>query len=295
MLLIDKTNMAKLIVMQGLPASGKSTKAKELMESMGNTVRINKDLLREMLHFNKFTGINEGNTKDASKELALYFLAMGTNVIIDDTNLNPRVLDSWKSLAKDTDSKFELIRMDTTWEECVMRDSTREKAVGNTVIKNMALQYETLIVQEDSIVICDIDGTIANIKHRLKYAKGPEKNWDKFFSLLGEDTVIEDTRKMLVRFYNQGYTIIFVSARPEEYKEQTLAWLDKNFLSFAWTLIMRRTGDKRDDTQVKQQILDTYFPYKGVIHCVIDDRPSVIRMWRSNGLEVIDVGEGIEF
>ena len=58
---------------------------------------------------------------------------------------------------------------------------------------------------------------------------------------------------------------------------------------------MRRGTDKRPDTEVKKQILDTYFPDKSVIHTVIDDRPSVIRMWREQGLKVIDVGEGIEF
>ncbi len=58
---------------------------------------------------------------------------------------------------------------------------------------------------------------------------------------------------------------------------------------------MRRSGDKRPDTEVKQQIYDTYFKDKYNIAYVIDDRPSVIQMWRSNGLEVIDVGEGVDF
>lgn len=61
--------MAKLTIMRGLPASGKSTKAKELL-SVGNTVRINKDLLRTMLHFDTFTGRNEGMTRDAARERA---------------------------------------------------------------------------------------------------------------------------------------------------------------------------------------------------------------------------------
>src|SRR4051812_38724625 len=86
-----KNNMAKLIIMQGLPASGKSTKAKELLEH-GNTVRLNKDLLRTMLHFDKFTGRNEGLTQDAALFLADNFLEKDINVIIDDTNFNPRTI-----------------------------------------------------------------------------------------------------------------------------------------------------------------------------------------------------------
>ena len=42
--------MSKMVIMQGLPASGKSTRAEEIERSMGNAVRINKDLLRTMLH-----------------------------------------------------------------------------------------------------------------------------------------------------------------------------------------------------------------------------------------------------
>lgn len=59
--------------MQGLPASGKSQKAAEIMKSDGNCVRINKDLLRKMLHNGKWNGKNEGQTRDASKMLARHF------------------------------------------------------------------------------------------------------------------------------------------------------------------------------------------------------------------------------
>lgn len=279
--------------MQGLPASGKSTKAEELMKKMGNTVRVNKDLLRTMLHFDKFTGKNEGITKDTSRLIAKNFLLADYNVIVDDTNFNEGVIQSWKDLAKECEAKFEVVKMDTPVEVCVLRDTEREKFVGGTVIKNMALQYG--LTDRSPYVLCDLDGTIADIKHRLPYAKGETKDWNKFFSLIYADTVRHHVLKTLVDFYNDGCTIIFVSARPEDYKEETLDWLNKNLLTFAWTLIMRRSGDKRPDTEVKKKMLDTYFPDKSKIRCVIDDRPSVIKMWRENGLTVLDVGEGIEF
>ena len=41
-----------MYIMRGQPASGKSTKAKEIFEKDGNAIRLNKDLLRKMLHFN---------------------------------------------------------------------------------------------------------------------------------------------------------------------------------------------------------------------------------------------------
>lgn len=42
-----KKYMSKLIVMRGLPASGKSTIAQGRMVNDGNTIRVNKDLLRK--------------------------------------------------------------------------------------------------------------------------------------------------------------------------------------------------------------------------------------------------------
>jgi len=57
---------------------------------------------------------------------------------------------------------------------------------------------------------------------------------------------------------------------------------------------MRRSGDSRDDTIVKEQIYNTYLKDMNVT-LVIDDRPKVIRMWESLGLEVLDVGNQVEF
>lgn len=57
---------------------------------------------------------------------------------------------------------------------------------------------------------------------------------------------------------------------------------------------MRKAGDKRDDTIVKQEIYDAYFKGRNIVE-VIDDRPSVIRMLQANGLNVRDVGNGEEF
>ncbi len=300
--------------MQGLPASGKSTKAEELLIQHGNTVRINKDLLRTMLHFDNFNGKNEGMTQDASKMLTRHFLSNNVNVIIDDTNFNPKVIESLVSIAKETDSKIEYVKMDTPLLECIMRDKKRVNSVGGIVIKNMALQYGLVPKPIKGYVLCDIDGTIADISHRLRFVK-PKKNlkskpgepdvyeddprfkkdWKSFFSGIPSDIVREDTRKILIDYYNQGYDVIFITARPDDYKEATIEWLHKHMLTFAFTIIMRRAGDTRKDTEVKKDMLDKYFPDKSLIYRVIDDRPSVIRMWKEQGLEVIDVGYGNEF
>lgn len=285
--------MAKLVMMRGLPASGKSTLAAEYVKQ-GGWMRVNRDLLREMLHFNAFSGKNEGLTVQAEKNLVRHFLEAGMSVVVDDCNLGEKHAQMWMALALDTNSKFGIHNVKTHWKECVERDTKREKSVGRQVIAQMALQYSLLYENEvpRSVVVCDIDGTIANIDHRLHHVQKEPKDWKSFFSEMSKDTVREDVKKMLRDLEDEGHEICFVSARPDTYRKETEDWLLENIgHNF---VLMRRAGDKRPDTMVKKDIYDTYLKHYR-IHCVIDDRPSVLRMWEEQGLRTIDVGKGIEF
>lgn len=282
----------KLIMLQGLPASGKSTYATEVCKEQ-NWKRVNRDLIRTMLHCDKWSGKNESITVDIEKQIVLNLLAGGFSVIVDDCNLNPSNKDMWKQIAKFAEVDFSTKTFDTSIEECVERDCNREKLVGAHVIKNMALQYSFGEVPKEKIVICDIDGTIANIDHRLHFVKNDPKDWKSFFIQMVNDTPREDMREILIEHQKQGRTIIFVSGRPDTHREFTQNWLSKHGFD-GWTLIMRKGGDTRVDTIVKAEIYDRYFADKEVVQ-VIDDRPSVIRMWKEKGLNVLDVGKGVEF
>ena len=282
--------MAKMTIMVGLPASGKSTVAEQLL-TVGNTIRINKDLLRTMLHFDKWSGRNESTTREASRLIAKWFLINGKSVIIDDTNLNPSTVQSWVDLAKECDAKIEYNKLDTSVVECIERDSKREKKVGKHVIQKMALQHLDWLKGTETIV-CDIDGTLADCEHRRHHLQGETKDWHGFFNDMLKDTLRED---VYIQYMAEGYKKlrIIVSARPEDYRSMTEHWLQKEGVLYD-ILIMREKGDSRPDTEVKKDIYDKYLRKLNVT-TVIDDRPSVIKMWREQGLNVIDVGNGIDF
>ena len=282
--------------MRGLPASGKSTKAKGLM-ACGNTVRVNKDLLRTMLHFDKYNYRNEEITRSVSIEVATQALTMGLNVIIDDTNLKPGTVESWKGFLRGfndlhgTDHKIEYQEcFDITVDECVERDILRDKKVGAHVIQKMALQYLDYMKDED-VVICDLDGTLCDIEHRLHFAKSSPKNWKSFFGSIDGDDLREEIWEKVKSV--KAKQIIFVSARPETYRRETELWLSDNDI-YNYILIMREAHDKRPDTEVKSDIYEKYLKKLNIIK-VFDDRPSVIRMWKEKGLEVEDCGGGVEF
>jgi predicted kinase len=293
--------MPKLLMLKGLPASGKSTLAKEMVAS-GNYVRVNRDSLRQMLHNGKWSGKNEDVTVQTEIAMVEAALDAGKSVVVDDTNLNPKNEQMWKNIAHVYDATFEVKTLKTPLEECIRRDAERGYEggrVGKDVIVGMALQWSLFPrphIPGQGFVLCDLDGTLCEITHRLHYASGETKDWKKFFEGIPRDKLRHDTLQTILQASARGNKIFFVSARPEDYRGLTEAWLKDNLpKDFAYeALIMRRAGDTRQDTLVKQQMYDTYFK-NYPIEFVIDDRPSVIEMWRSNGLEVVDVGNGEDF
>ena len=123
--------------MQGLPASGKSTRAEKLADTL-DVKRINRDLLREMLHFGIYSPETEAEIILSEVKLARIWLRRFYNVIIDDTNLRDHTLDAWKQLAEEEGVEFEIITMDIDVEECIRRDALRDKPVGEEAIRRIA-------------------------------------------------------------------------------------------------------------------------------------------------------------
>ena len=283
--------MSKLVMLRGLPASGKTTYALELV-SQGYG-RVNRDEIRDMLE-EPWSPNLERRVVSIESSLISNWIRNGKDVVIDDCNLNPSNEDMWRELAQEEGAEFEVVPINTSIQECIWRDERREKKVGKHVIQNMALKYDKVNIA-NKVVICDIDGTIADIEHRRHHVNKSPKDWKSFFAEMDKDTVRKDVLKMLKEASGEGKQIIFVSARPEDYIEVTDKWLqDAVEQAFDYFLIMRKKSDTRDDAVVKREIFQQYLSDLN-IDKVIDDRPKVIRMWRSLGLPVIDVGDGIEF
>ena len=134
---INYMKKGKLIILQGLPASGKSTKAKELFVN-GRNVRVNRDLIREMLHFGEYSKETEVKVTGAETQIARYFIDEGFDVIVDDTNLKSKAIKMWQDLASWLPCELEFLKMDTSLEECIRRDAKREKPIGEERIREMA-------------------------------------------------------------------------------------------------------------------------------------------------------------
>ncbi len=135
-------------------------------------------------------------------------------------------------------------------------------------------------------MIVDIDGTIADVRHRLRHIKGPrKKNWKAFFEAMDRDTPIAPMIAQ-VHELERDHDIIVVTGRPEHYRKRTEKWLHDHGVRYL-RLFMRPDGDHRPDYTVKAEVLRE-FP-KGQIVLAIDDRAPVCDMWEKNGIRCIRV------
>ena len=151
------------------------------------------------------------------------------------------------------------------------------------------------------IIVCDLDGTLANCEHRVHHVQKTDgaglkrkPNWDAFYAGVQGDTVNGPVLIVLDSLMNsewRAFDVIFCSGRPERCRADTEAWIKEMCNLNDFTLLMRKDGDYRADYIVKQEILDQHIPKDRVLF-VLDDRQQVVDMWRRNGLVCFQVAEG---
>lgn len=287
-----------LTMTKGLPASGKSTWAKEeVAKSEGKIKRINKDDLRMMLDADTWSKEKERLLIDVRNELTKKFLKLGLSVIIDDTNLAVIHENVLREIARSFDAEF-IIKdfTDVPISVCIERDAKRgDKSVGKKVITNMYYQYldasklwskpthmlTTGMEATTNVILCDLDGTLAIHDNRNPY----------------------DLTKISTDLFNYRLwkvislcspNIIFVSGREGtiQCRKDTYTWLQNYTKLNDINLLMREEEDNREDSIVKKEIYEKHIkPYYEVV-AVFDDRDRVVDMWRSLGLFVCQVNYG---
>lgn len=273
----------KVIIMRGLPGSGKSTYAKQLLIDFPNSYkRINRDELRMMLDNGITSKGNEKFVKQLRDILIIKALEAGKHVIVDDTNLSETNIVRINQLVHQFNTEHkdnvtvEIKEMQTTLDECIERDKNREKKVGEKVIRDMHRQFFSsdalLSVQDKSLpkaILCDLDGTLSLLNGRNPY---DASNCD-------QDGLNEAVAQVLKLFREKGYAILLVSGREDKYQTPTLAFLEKHNIGYD-QLLMRKSNDNRKDSIIKKEIFDNHIREKFYVEFILDDRNQVVDMWR---------------
>lgn len=282
--------MSIIVVLQGLPGSGKSSWAKEFCKKHKEFIRVNRDDLRNMRGEYWVPQQEELITK-LERACVGEALKKGYSVILDSTNLNPKFTKQFEEEFKGK-AKIEKKFFECEVEECIKRDLQRPNSVGEKVIRDMYEKYlapQKVVYKEDrtlpKAVIVDIDGTVATMVGR-----GPFE-----FHLAHTDAPKENVVQLVKNLQIFGYEIIFVSGRDSVCRKITLDWLSDTFY---WNperikLFMRPEKDVRKDSIVKKELFETNIRGKYYVELVLDDRDQVVEMWRKGlGLTCLQVDYG---
>lgn len=135
------------------------------------------------------------------------------------------------------------------------------------------------------IIVVDLDGTLANIDHRLHFIKREKPDWDGFFKACVNDTPNDWCVKLIQAMDIVTYEVWIVSARSRTVEPETRKWI-LNALGPTCTPfieMLRAEGDYTPDDELKIKWLNES-GLKDRILFVVDDRQRVVDMWRKEGL-----------
>lgn len=290
-------------ILVGPPGSGKSTYYKDNVWEL------------DSCYINQDTQGKEGHLAEFYKAINA-----GRDILVDRMNFNKQQRDRYISKARQAGYQIHMIVFfvprDTCFGRCLYRIKSENhptitsEEIANKALDHFFLHWEKPTPEEYDFIeyrtqyssfrtkamIVDLDGTLANIDHRLHYVRrepGIPKDWDSFFGEIPNDTINPWCEKIIEPFQHKDEPMLLVlcSGRPEDYRKQTKEWLKDNEIS-VYSLYMRPKGDKRQDWIVKEMILDFELLPKYEILCAIDDRKQVVDMWRRRGIVCLQCAEG---
>lgn len=130
----------KLLILSGIPGSGKSTWARKFIKTNSKEwVIVNRDSIRDMLGI-YWIPKRENLVTIIEENMITAALSEGFNVIVDATNLNPKTIARWNELV----AKFDNVEIETkefkiSLRKAIFRDWKRGlfggRSVGKKVVK----------------------------------------------------------------------------------------------------------------------------------------------------------------
>jgi hypothetical protein len=124
-------------------------------------------------------------------------------------------------------------------------------------------------MEERPIAIVDLDGVVADVRHRLHHLEG-RKDWRRFFAGASSDGVHDEGRAVVERL-RADHEIVYLTGRPRWLEATTLAWLDEHDLG-GHRVVMRPDDDRRPAAAVKVRLLRELAAGRTVAIVVDDDQ-----------------------
>lgn len=160
------------------------------------------------------------------------------------------------------------------------------------------------VYKNPEFVLSHVDSSLPKWEHKNTKEKW-KPDWKSFYEACDKDTPIQPIIEMF-RLISVQYDLVEIwSGRCESVRDKTVDWLAQNMKCgnehkyFSSILKMRPIGNTEPDEVLKERWLDqlcaSYNELSGRIsqhhhgiEFVFDDRPKVVRMWRSRGIFVFN-------
>ena len=134
-------NRPTLIMLCGIPGSGKTTYANNYIEQNSNTIHLSSDAIRKELYGDENIQGNPAEVFTLMQKRAIDALNNGYDVLYDATNITRKDRASIIGICP----KIAKIECHIIWapiETCIERDSKRERTVGKEVIDRMLKRFQ---------------------------------------------------------------------------------------------------------------------------------------------------------
>jgi phosphoglycolate phosphatase-like HAD superfamily hydrolase len=140
-------------------------------------------------------------------------------------------------------------------------------------------------VTERPLAVFDIDGVVADVRHRLRYVERRPKDWDAFFDAAVDDPPHPEGVDLVREHVASGHDVVFLTGRPERCRRDTERWLGEQGIG-GFPLHMRPARDRRPAAVVKVQLLARLAADREVA-VVVDDDELVVEALRRAGWNVV--------
>jgi len=137
-------------------------------------------------------------------------------------------------------------------------------------------------------VVFDLDGTLADIGHRVHHVRDGNRNYDAFFAACPDDLPNVPVVASLRAHQDAGHRVEIWSARSDRVRAETVEWLASVGIDPRLLVNMRSASDQTRDVELKRSWLHALHPDERP-DLVYDDRQSVVDMWREEGLACFQV------
>jgi len=134
------------------------------------------------------------------------------------------------------------------------------------------------------LAVVDLDGVVADVRHRLHHLTGGRKDWPAFFAAAPEDGLLAEGSETVHRLA-EVYDVAYLSGRPERLRAVTQRWLHDQQLP-AGDLLLRPDGDYTPSRVFKVDALRRLAVTRTVV-VLVDDDQRVLDAAREAGFDVL--------